>query len=194
MTAAISGRGTGMTVASDRRERLGAAAVYLVGAVVYFIAREWLGLRFMASPFFLGMVMLVASYFRPRLLASATLLAIWGTAVLLNGKFIWADGRSDAVYLAAFGLGALVLVALQRWVDPRVSLETVGIVMLVTGVWYYLAYDYDALVKTWVWSLAMVVSAAALALTMFVPRRGVSSDRAAADGSPARSGVGTHLP
>lgn len=194
MRAVIYGRGTGTTVASDRRERLGAAAVYLVGAVAYFIAREVLGLGFMASPFFLGMVMLVASYFRPRLLASATLLAIWGTVVLLNGKFFWADGRSDAVYLAAFGVGALVLVALQRWVDPRVSLETVGIVMLVTGVWYYLAYEYDALVKTWVWSLSMVVSAVALVLTTLVPRRGDSPDRASADGSPVRSGVGTRLP
>ncbi len=89
MTATTSDHGVWGSLGSERWERWSAAAVYVIGAVCYFVAREFLGLPFTASPLFVGVVMLAASRFRRRLLASAVLLLTWGTAILINGRGHW---------------------------------------------------------------------------------------------------------
>lgn len=143
-------------------QRLSVAAVYLVGALLYYAARERFGLSFMLSPFVYGLILLVASIFRQRLLASAALLLIWGLAVELDGRGPLAAGRTAALYMTAFGLGAGVLLLLRRWVDAQVALESVALVMLTAGIWFYLSYDYPTLIQPWLWSAWFIVSGLAL--------------------------------
>ncbi len=109
MTAATSYDGVRSSLESERRERWSAAAVYVIGAVCYFVAREFLELPFTASPLFVGVVMLAASRVRRRLLASAVLLLTWGAAILINGRGPFEAGRTAALYIAAFGLGSGIL-------------------------------------------------------------------------------------
>src|SRR4051794_27093524 len=103
----MTGRGEAMVAgaqrsgpANPRRERLAAATVYVAGAILYALAREAGGLDFTASPLFYGLILLVASYFRPRLLASALLLCIWGTVVLLDGKGPFPAGRTAPLFVS----------------------------------------------------------------------------------------------
>lgn len=145
-----------------RSERLGAAAVYVAGAAAYYVARRYLGLGFTASPLFAGVLMLVASYFRLRLLASAVLLITWGSAILFAGHGPIAAGHSTPLYIGAFGLGALILLLLRRWIDARVALENVASVMLAVGLWFYFDYDYPVMERIWLWSAWLLANAAAL--------------------------------
>jgi hypothetical protein len=147
-----------------RREYFGAAAVYAAGAVLYFVAREFLALDFLVSPLFYGVVVLIASYFRPRLLASAVILTAWGIAVLLDGRGPVAEGRTAPVHLAGFGVGALLCLLLRRWIDARVALESIAIIMIVAGLWYYFAFEFSALQEAWLWSAVFLASAAMLVL------------------------------
>ncbi len=148
--------------------------MYVIGAVSYFVAREFLELPFTASPLFVGVVMLVASVFRRRLLASAVLLLTWGTAILINGRGPLEAGRTAALYITAFGLGAGILLVLRGGIESRVALESVAIVMAVAGVWFYLAYDYPALERPWLWSAALLISAAGLVAGEMMQRQGAT--------------------
>lgn len=170
-TNAIKPERTSRSVDPERRERLGAAAVYAAGAIIYFVLRRLLDLDFLASPLIFGVVLLAASYFRPRLLASGILLASWGVFVLLDGKGPFADGRSAPMYVLGFGVGALILLALRERIASRISLEAVATVMTVAGVWYYLVYDFDVLEAPWLWSAYLLGSAAALVATALMPDR-----------------------
>ena len=169
MTAMRTTIRTDATDTGGRRERLGAAAVYAAGGVLYFVAREVLGVGFLASPLLYGLIVLAASVFRPRLRAPAVLLTVWGAAVLLDGHGPIAEGRSAAVYIAGFGLGALLLRLLERWIDTRAALESLAAVILITGVWFYFAEAYEILTRPWLWSAWLLLSAGALAFTAFLP-------------------------
>lgn len=140
------------------------AAVYLVGAAVYFLVVEVFGANFLITPLFIGGIMLVASVARPRLLASAIVLAAWGTAVLLVDHGVLASGRAAPSYMAAFGVAALVLLALRRRIAAKVALESIAVIMLVGGVALYAAYDHSALARGWLWALALALNAVGLVL------------------------------
>lgn len=173
--------------ASPRRERLGAAAVYAAGAVLYFIARESLGLNFLASPLFYGVLVLAASYFRPRLLASAVILVCWGIAVLVDGNGPLAGGRTAQVHVAGFGVGALACLRLGRWIPARVALESVAIIMIVVGVWYYFVEEYAVLERAWLWSAVFLANAAGLAGSALWVTRPVQAQ--AGEREPGSDGV-----
>ena len=149
----------------DSRERLGAAAVYAVGAVLYFLLREVAGLDFIYSPLFYGLLVLAASALRPRLLATAIVLVCWGIAVVLDGKGPLADGRTAQIHTTGFGAGALVLWLLRDRIDPARSLQSLAVVMLVVGVWYYFVYDYPVLERAWLWSAVFLATALVLAVS-----------------------------
>ena len=158
--------------AGAQEGRLGAAAVYAAGAVLYFVAREVLKVDFIISPLFYGLLVLAASYFRRRLLASAVVLICWGIAVILDGKGPLEGGRTAQVHTIGFGVGALATLLLGRWIPSRVALESVAIIMIVVGVWYYLVYEVPELEEPWLWSAVFLASAAALLVSEFVARRG----------------------
>lgn len=164
-----------------RREYFGAAAVYAAGAVLYFSAREFVGLDFQASPLFYGMMLLIASYFRRRLLASAVILTMWGIAVLLDGRGPIAEGRTAPVHLFGFGAGTLLCLLLDRWIAARVALESIAVITIVVGLWYYFVYDVSALEEAWLWSAVFLASAALLVL------QGVRARSAGATGRRAPS-------
>jgi hypothetical protein len=155
----------------ERRERLGAAAVYVSGAVLYFGLRELAGIDFIVSPLLYGLVLLGASAFRRRLLASAVLLVTWGIVVVLDGKGPLAEDRTAPVHIFGFGLGALITLLLERWIDRRAALESIAIIMMTTGVWFYLVEDFEVLESAWVWSLVLLVNAAALIASVLMSHR-----------------------
>jgi len=142
--------------------RFGAAAVYAAGGVVYYFARELGGLNFLVSPLFYGVIVLAASWFRPKLLASAIILIVWGIAVLVDGHGPLAADRTAPVHTAGFGIAALVLLALRRRIDPAEALQSLALIMVVVGIWYYLAHDYHVLERPWLWLLVFLASALAL--------------------------------
>jgi hypothetical protein len=96
---------TGQRGADGEREYFGAAAVYAAGAVAFYVARESLELDFLASPLFYGVMLLIASYFRRRLLASALILICWGVAVLLDGRGPIEPGAPHRSMSSASGWG-----------------------------------------------------------------------------------------
>lgn len=149
----------------DSRERFGAAAVYAVGAVLYFLLREVARLDFIYSPLFYGLLVLAASAFRPRLLATAIVLVCWGIAVVSDGKGPLADGRTAQIHTIGFGAGALALWLLRGRLDPARSLQSLATVMLVVGVWYYFVYDEPVLERAWLWSAVFLATALALAVS-----------------------------
>lgn len=159
------------TRSDERRERLGAAAVYAIGAVAYFIAREVLEMDFLLSPLFYGLIVLAASYVRPRLLAPAIVLICWGTAVVLDGRGPIEDGRTAQMHTFGFGLGALVLWLLRARIDPAASLQTLATIMLVVGVWYYFVYEIPELEEPWLWSAVFLATAAALVAGVLLASR-----------------------
>ncbi|MGH2588788.1 MAG: hypothetical protein ACRDJE_28020 [Dehalococcoidia bacterium] len=148
--------------ADATREYFGAATVYAAGAVLYFLAREVFDMDFLASPLFYGVMLLVASYFRPRLLASAVVLICWGIAVLADGNGPLEEGRTASVHTFGFGVGALLCLLLRRWIPERVALESLAIIMVVVGLWYYFVHDFSVLEDAWLWSAVFLASAAAL--------------------------------
>lgn len=157
------GRDNATTPETGRpREYFGAAAVYAAGAVIYYAAREFLDVDFLVSPLFYGLMLLVASYFRPRLLASAVILICWGAAVLADGNGPLADGRTAQVHTFGFGAGALACLLLERWIPTRVALESLAVILLIVGVWYYLVYEFSVLERAWLWSAVFLASAIAL--------------------------------
>lgn len=141
---------------------VGTAAVYLAGALVYFLLVEVAGVDFLITPVFFGGMMLVASVLRPRLLASAILLLAWGAAVLLVEHEVLAHGRASSSYMAAFGLAALVLLLLRRWIAIEVSLESAAIILLAGGVALYLSGDITAFGRGWLWAAATALNAIVL--------------------------------
>lgn len=156
------GNGSHLHNSRTMSRALGAAAVYVGGAAAYYAALQGLGVTFQATPLILGIVMLAASIFRARLLASAVLLLAWGAAAIAL-EYEWLPReRSSAVYMIAFGLAALALLLLRRRVAPRVALESAAIIMLVGGLSFFAAYEVDALGRPWLWSLALIVNAAGL--------------------------------
>lgn len=171
--------------ADGARAYFGAAAVYAAGAVTYYIARESFDLDFLASPLFYGAMLLIASYFRRRLLASAVILICWGLAVLLDGRGPIEPGRTAQVHVFGFGVGALLCLLLRRWISDRVALESLAVIMIVVGLWYYFVYQFSALEEAWLWSGVFLLSAAVLALQGLRLRSTGSSDRSV---SPPRPG------
>ena len=159
----------------DMRGRLGAAAVYAAGAVLYFVAREALGMEFTLSPLFYGLMLLAAGYFHRPLLAPAIVLICWGVAVVLDGKGPLAEGRTAQVHTFGFGLGALLLWLLRDRIDPAGSLQTVAIVMLVVAVWYYFVDDFPVLERAWLWSAVFLLGAAATIAGGLVQRRAAAT-------------------
>ena len=159
----------------DMRGRLGAAAVYAAGAVVYFVAREALGMEFTLSPLFYGLMLLGAASFRRPLLAPAIVLICWGVAVVLDGKGPLEEGRTAQVHTFGFGLGALLLWLLRGRIEPAGSLQTVAIVMLVVAVWYYFVDDYPVLERAWLWSAVFLLGAAATIAGGLVQRRAAAT-------------------
>lgn len=153
------------------RARLGTAAVYAGGGVVYAALREGARLDFTASPLLYGLVLLVAAWFRRRLLASAVLMLIWGVAVLLDGKGPFAPDRTAPFFMTAFGLGAAVLVLLRDRIDYQVALESVAAVMVTAGVWFYFVYDFPVLEETWVWTAYFFLYAVGLVAAEWWERR-----------------------
>lgn len=140
------------------------AGVYLAGAAIYFLVVEVFGANFLITPLFIGGIMLVASVVRPRLLASAIVLAAWGVAVLLVDHGVLASGRATPSYMAAFGVAALILLALRRWFAAEVALESIAVIMLVGGIALYAAYDQPAFGRGWLWALALALNAIGLVL------------------------------
>lgn len=137
------------------------AAIYVAGAMVYYLLLTPFDVTFEATPFIFGVILLIAAPFRPRVLASAVLLLAWGAAVLALHDD-WLPNRPGPVYIGAFGLAATVLRLLSRWVEPRVALENVAVVMLSSGVFFYFAFEIEALNRAWFWSIALLVNTAAL--------------------------------
>ena len=144
-----------------------AAAVYAIGAALYYAAIDGLGVTFDATPLLIGAVMLAASVFRRRLLASAVLLLAWGAAVLLVRHGPLPDHREAPVFLIAFGLAMAALVLLRRWLDPRIALESAAIVLLAGGLAFYGAFASDVFTSAWLWSAALLASAIILAADAF---------------------------
>jgi hypothetical protein len=136
--------------------------VYAAGAVLYFVLREVVRIDFILSPLLYGLLVLGASAFRPRLLATAIVLICWGIAVVLDGKGPLADGRTAQVHTIGFGAGALVLWLLRDRIDAAGSLQSLATVMLVVGAWYYFVYDYPVLERAWLWSAVFLATAIAL--------------------------------
>lgn len=153
-----------MTVREQPAKALGTAAVYAAGAALYYLTVERQGVTFLVTPLFMGAIMLVAAFFRPRLLASAVLLAAWGAAVLLIHAGKIPSDRSAPAYMFAFGVGAAVLLAAGRWIAPRVALETTAIVLLVGGAALYGAFDIGPLGDGWFWALVLLINAIGLVL------------------------------
>ncbi len=153
------------------KERIGTAAVYVAGGIVYYLLREMGGLDFTASPLLYGLMLLVACRFRPRLLASAVLMLVWGAAVLVDGKGPFPADRTAPFFMAAFGLGAGILLLLRGRIEPRVALESIAAVMTTAGVWFYFVHDIPMLEKTWLWTGYFLLYAAGLLVGEWYIRR-----------------------
>jgi hypothetical protein len=138
--------------------------VYIGGAVLYFLLLEAGGVTFDVTPLFFGAVMLVASPFRPRLLASAVMLGAWGVAVLLVRHGPLPDDREAPAFLTACGLGLAALLALRRWVPAEIAVESATAVLIVGGLAFYFTYDVEAFARAWPWAVALALNAAGLVL------------------------------
>ncbi|MHB8577353.1 MAG: hypothetical protein ACYDCQ_18730 [Dehalococcoidia bacterium] len=147
-----------------RRQTYGTAAVYLAGAAIYVALVEAAGAPFAITPLTFGVIMLLAGVFRRRLLASGVLLCAWGTGVLLLDRGVVPSDRSAAVFIIAFGAGALVLSLLRRSFDVSVSLESAALIMLVGGLGLYLSFSIDAFGHAWPWGVALAANAGGLVL------------------------------
>ncbi|MGI8554607.1 MAG: hypothetical protein ACR2PL_28015 [Dehalococcoidia bacterium] len=150
---------------------LAVAAIYVIGALLYYFALVPLKVSFLSTPLFLGLIMLAASLFRPRLLATAVLLLTWGTAVFLLNHHVLPSDRAQPVYLFAFGLGAAILVLLRRWIEPRLALESAAVAMLSAGVFFYADFRWSLFNQPWFYSLLLLLSAAGLVLLDLWKRR-----------------------
>lgn len=144
---------------------LATAAIYATGALAYYLTVAQFGANFAVTPLFFGAVMLVASVFRPRLIASALLLGAWGAAVLLLQHGALPRERNSAVYMIAFGAAALLSLLARRWIDPAVALESAAVVLLVGGLSLYGSFDVDRLGRGSFWALALFLNAVGLAAT-----------------------------
>ncbi len=147
---------------SDRGD-LCAAGVYALGAALYFVLVQLAGLTFQATPLIFGGTLLVASVFRPRVLAAALLLLCWGVAVALLNAGALPEARTGAAYMVAFGVAAAVMMLLRRWIAPPVALQSAAAVLLAGGLALYGAFDVDALGRGWLWTLVVLADAACLA-------------------------------
>jgi hypothetical protein len=172
---------------ADRRERLGAAAVYAAGAVIFFVLRQVVNVDFLLSPLLYGLILLAGSYFRPRLLASAVILLTWGVAVLLDGKGPLAADRTAQVFMVGFGVSAVFLLLLRRWVDSRVALESLAVILIVAGIWYYFEKEHSVFREPWLWSAVLLASALALAVPVLLRPTG-ADDAPALPGTPPPGG------
>lgn len=150
---------------SASRNVLG-AAMYVAGAAAYWYAVERLGVTFDATPLIFGLVALVGSAVRPRLLASAVLLLVWGGVVLLVRHGPLPDDREAPLFLLAFGVGAALLVALRRWIPPKVALESVAAVLVGGGAGFYLAGEDTVFTSAWFWSAVLLASGALLVVPL----------------------------
>jgi len=180
MSTTADRRSSGQANADATREYFGAAAVYAAGAALYFVAREAFDMDFLASPLFYGVMLLVASYFRPRLLASAVVLICWGVAVLADGNGPLEEGRTASVHTFGFGVGALLCLLLRRWIPERVALESLAIIMIVVGLWYYFVHEFSVLEDAWLWSAVFLASACGLVVGGLWARRGGATEARAA--------------
>ena len=141
-----------------------AAAIYVGGAIIYWLAVEKIGLTFDATPALFGAVLLTAGVVRRRSLAPAILLLSWGAGVILVRHGPLPDDREAPVFIAAFGIGMAVIASLGRWLPVADALRSAAIVMLTGGLGFYLAYDYDALNEPWLWTLALIASGLGVAV------------------------------
>lgn len=109
------------------------------------------------------MIALAAAVFRPRLVAPAVLLLVWGAAVLLVRHGPLPDEREAAVFMTAFGIGLALLWLLRRLVPPVISIESAVVVLIAGGIAFYGAYQFELLRRPWIWSTALLLNALALA-------------------------------
>jgi len=148
---------------ADGTEARAAAAVYTLGAAAYFAASRFLDLTFDATPLVHAVVIFVAGLARSRFAAPAIPLACWGIAALLVRHGPLADEREAAALVVSLGIGVALLAALEAArvdFDPIGALYGTAAILVFGGALFYLGFEYDWLMKAWVWSLFLLACAA----------------------------------
>lgn len=135
--------------------------VFLAGAAVYALLQTAGGVTFDATPLTIGIIALVAAVAgrSPGITATAFALIGWGLAVLLVRHGPLPDGREAAAFLVGAGAGLVAAHLLARSRRTR-TLGDGSAVLVVGGLAFYFAFDFDWLLDWPVWAATLVAWAA----------------------------------